>query len=201
MILILEIIFLIAGLWAIATGKLPAFLFGGGHYTAEGTAVRLLGILLILPLPLAFMAGIVLGLLFGEDAPGYAVVTEIVIVIGVAIAASIAFRFVRRPVTTTDSGGQVADDAAKVETRIAKKAQGALIYSLLGILGFTAIVVCPLAFVYASQALRLIDEHKLGERYRNQANLARIIAVGVFTIYAGIVCFLLSLVIVGRLGQ
>ena len=77
----------------------------------------MLGILLILPLPLAFMAGIVLGLLFGENAPGYALVTEIVIVVGVAIAASIAFRFVRRPVAATDSSRKVNDHPGNISKR------------------------------------------------------------------------------------
>ena len=65
--------------------------------------MRLVGILLVLPLPLAFAAGIILGLLFGKDATGYMMVTEFIIVIGVAIVASIAFRRIRRPIADPNS--------------------------------------------------------------------------------------------------
>jgi hypothetical protein len=65
--------------------------------------VRLVGILLVLPLPLAFAAGSILGLLFGKDATGYAVITEYIIIIGVAIVASIAFRRIRRPIADPNS--------------------------------------------------------------------------------------------------
>jgi len=55
MILVLEILFLLSGVWAIFTGKLPAFLFGGDKYQIEGIAIRILGVVLLLPLPVAFI--------------------------------------------------------------------------------------------------------------------------------------------------
>ena len=65
MLIVLEILFFIFGLYAIVTTKLPAFLVGGGNYKIEGPNVRILGLLLALPLPVAFIGGLLLGLLFG----------------------------------------------------------------------------------------------------------------------------------------
>ena len=196
MILVLEIIFLISGLWAIFTGKLPSTLFSSAKYEIEGTAVRLLGVLLVLPLPVAFLGGVVLALLFGERATGYATIFEIVVVLGVAVIALVAVRFIRKPKMVTDGAGDVVP-ISDTEANIARKAQGALMYALLGILGFTAIVVCPLAFIYATQAIRLIDEQHVGEQYRGRANAARIISVLVFLFYAAIVACLAIVLLAG----
>jgi hypothetical protein len=58
-------------------------------------------------------------------------------------------------------------------------------------------VVCPLAFVRANQALRLIDEHQVGEQYRGTAQAARIIAPVIFLFYAAVVVLLFVLVMSG----
>lgn len=194
MLLIVEIIFIVTGIWAIATAKLPAFLFGGGQYKAEGAGVRGVGLLLLTPLPLTFILTIILYVIFGERATTYGAILEFFIVIGVAAGAAIAFRRIRQPIGVLNNNGQwVVDEKTQIEALIAKKAQGALIYSLLGILGFTALIVCPLAFIYATQALRLIEKHKLGEVHRRTAYAARAIASVIFIIYAGLVsCFLIA---------
>jgi len=186
---------LVAGIWAIVTGKLPSFLFGGSKYKFEGGGVRLLGFIFILPIPTAFIGGILLALLFGEQSSGYAVLLELIIVLGVGIAALVVSRFVRQPAMTgsDDASGDLVD----VEAIIAKKSQGSLIYALLGILGFSAILVCPLAFIRANQALRLIDEHQVGERYRGTAKAARIIASIIFLFFAVIAVGILVLGISG----
>jgi hypothetical protein len=99
MILIVELIFLVGGLWALVTGKLPTALFNsGGRYTAEGPMVRVIGLLLIAPLPLAFLAGVVMGLLFGEPSPGLAILFEIVLIVAAAVLSMVIFYRIRRPV-------------------------------------------------------------------------------------------------------
>jgi len=192
MLLVIEILLLIAGIIALATGKLPSFLLGGAKYRYEGRGVRWLGLILVLPLPLAFVSGVLLALLFGDQATGYTFVVELLIVLAVIIAVLIVSRYVRQPVAPLTSDGQ-----PNVEPIIAKKAQGSLIYALLGILGFSAIVVCPLAFIRANQALRLIDEHQVGEQYRGTAKAARIIAPVIFLFYAGVAVLLLVLIMSG----
>ncbi|MGD8627339.1 MAG: hypothetical protein PVF47_08490 [Anaerolineae bacterium] len=76
---------------------------------------------------------------------------------------------------------------------MAQKSQGALIYALLGIGGLTAIVTCPLAFVRAGQALRLIEEQGVGEEHRNTARLARVLAVAIVLFYVVVALGILGL--------
>jgi hypothetical protein len=63
-----------------------------------------------------------------------------------------------------------------IEVKISKKAQGALMYAIFSCSGFAAIICCPLAFIYANQALTLMDQHSIGEQYRKKAKVARSMA-------------------------
>ena len=77
-----------------------------------------------------------------------------------------------------------------IEAKIAKKSQGALMYTIFSATGFAAVICCPLAIVYANQALKLIDENRVGEQYRSKAKTARTLAI-VFTALwvVAIICF------------
>ena len=93
-----------------------------------------------------------------------------------------------------------ADDLLfDIEASIAKKARGSLIYTLLGIFGFTAILLCPLAYIHANQALHLIDKYQVGKEHRGTANAARIGAPIIFLFYTAIAVIVLVLVIRGGL--
>ena len=197
MFLIVEIIMLVAGVWALVTGKLPSLLFGGPQYTLEGRGVRLLGLILMLPIPLIFVGSFVLVLLLGEEASAYAIGLELMTVLGVGIAALVVSRLIRQPRVRTDSHGQVIEDRPDIEAIIGKKAQGSLIYALLGGSGVGAIIFCPLAFIRAGQALNMIDEHQIGERHRNTARAARVLAAVVFLAWAAIGLCVLSAVVGG----
>lgn len=167
MLLILEIGMMIGGLWALIKGEVPSFLVGGGKYKVEGKIARIIGILLFLPLPISFAGAIILVLMFGIDGEGYAVIFEISTVIIISIIALILVR----------SGGQKKEYANEVEEIIAKKTQGSMMYAILSATGFAAIICCPLAIIYASQALKLINEHGLGEEYRKKAITSKGIAI------------------------
>ena len=75
-----EIFMLVGGLYALATAKVPSFLVGGGKYEVEGTPARVIGAVLILPLPAAFLAESVLGYLLGQEGTRYAFWLEIALV-------------------------------------------------------------------------------------------------------------------------
>jgi hypothetical protein len=98
-LLIVEVLMLIAGLGAIFTGKLPEslfkLLFGKGEYHTDPQSARLFGLLLATPLPLAFAAGLLLGILFGPDVGLYATLLEILIVVTVGIVSIIAARKIK----------------------------------------------------------------------------------------------------------
>lgn len=186
MLLILEIAMLIGGIYALVTAKVPGFLVGGGKVQIEGLPARLLGVLLILPLPTAFVGGVLLALLVGEEAYNYAALLEIGVVFGIALLVVIISRLL----------GTRLEPESEIEAMITKKAQGALMYAILSATGLAALVCCPLAIIYANQAIKLIDEHGIGEEHRNKAKTARVIAIVPLALGgAAVVCIVSSALI------
>ncbi len=180
MLLIVEIAMFVGGIYAIVSAKVPSFLVGGGQYQVEGMVARLFGVLLILPLPVAFLGAILLALLFGEEGTGYAVILELVTVLGVAILAVVLTRIV----------GKRIEPVNDIEATIAKKSQGALMYAIFSATGFAALICCPLAIVYANQAIKLIDANSVGEQHRSKAKAARVIAIVATLLWVvAIICF------------
>lgn len=99
MILAIEILFLIAGLYAAFTAKLPSWFVGKG-YKAEGSKVRLLGILMAATLPIVFCGAFTIGIAaaFGNiDPTALVTVFEIGYVIIIAIVVAVVIRNIRVP--------------------------------------------------------------------------------------------------------
>lgn len=101
MLLIIEILFLVAGLWAIITGKIPMgflrFLFGKGDYFLPSKRTRLLGLFFLSPLPLSFLVSIILVGLFGAKGTGFAIVFEIIYVLVVITVSIVILRKAKQP--------------------------------------------------------------------------------------------------------
>ena len=101
---IIEILFFVAGLWLIISGKVPeslfTVLFGKGHYELSSNQSRLFGLLLATPLPFAFLVGVILAILFGSDGVGFAAIFEIIYTVSVAIIAIIFARKSRQAITS-----------------------------------------------------------------------------------------------------
>jgi hypothetical protein len=95
MLFIVEILFFIMGLYALFAAKLPSWFVGKGYY-AEGSQVRVLGILMAAPLPVAFCAGLVLGMI-DPDLIGIASVIEIVMILAAALIVVFTLRNIRKP--------------------------------------------------------------------------------------------------------
>jgi cytochrome b561 len=185
-LLILEIAMLIGGIYALVTAKVPGFLVGGGKVKIEGLPARLLGVLLILPMPTALVGGVLLALLLGEEAYNYSALLEIGIVFGIALLTLILSRVL----------GKRIEPENEIEASISKKAQGALMYAILSATGLAALVCCPLAIIYANQAIKLIDEHGVGEEHRGKAKTARVIAIVPLALGgAAVVCIVSSALI------
>jgi len=81
-----------------------------------------------------------------------------------------------------------------LERMIERKATGSLIYAILGLLGFVGVVLGPLAYIRAGQALELIETHGIGQKHQNNAKSARKIAVVVSSIWGMV---LLGFLIIG----
>ncbi len=96
MLLIVELIFLAVGLWAIIAGKVPdsvlRLLFGKGEYGLTPTQTRLLGVLLASPFPVVILVSAVFTLIFGDKATGYSLIFEIIYIVSVAIITTIVAR-------------------------------------------------------------------------------------------------------------
>jgi len=99
MILVIEIAFLIAGLYALFTAKMPSWIVGKG-YKAEGGNVRILGGLMAAMLPGIFCLGFTIGMvggISGFDPTGWVTVMEIGTVIIAAIIVTLVLRNIRVP--------------------------------------------------------------------------------------------------------
>ncbi len=102
-LLIIELLFLLDGIWAIIFGKIPTglfnFLFGLGEYKFPPTQTRLFGLLLVSPLPVSYIISILFTSLFGANGAVYATIFEaayILIIMGTSI---IIVRKAREPKT------------------------------------------------------------------------------------------------------
>jgi predicted lipid-binding transport protein (Tim44 family) len=99
MILVIEIAFLIAGLYALFTAKMPSWIVGKG-FKAEGNQVRLIGGLMAALLPGVLCMGFTLGVVGGVggyDVTGWVTGIEIIGVILVAIIVTVMIRNIRQP--------------------------------------------------------------------------------------------------------
>jgi len=101
MLLFIEVIFLVAGVWAVISGKLPSglfrFLFGKGEYELTPNKTRLFALLLISPLPVSYLVSFLLTAIMGEKATGYAFLFEIFYILVVTISSIFIARKMRRP--------------------------------------------------------------------------------------------------------
>ncbi len=95
-LLIVEVLLFLSGLWAMVSGELPSIVLGK-QYAITGAGARIVGGLLALPLPTAFMAGLILPVILGSE-QGLAVASmiELVMVIVSLIAARIISRRMRK---------------------------------------------------------------------------------------------------------
>ncbi|MBW8012207.1 MAG: hypothetical protein FVQ83_13385 [Chloroflexi bacterium] len=196
--LILELAMLAGGIYAVFSGKMPAFLIGGSKRRLNDTTARLIGGLLIMPFPFALFVAFAFNSFYGEDGLSYASIIELVVVFSAALLAVILVRVLGKPLGDVAGPGVIEgtsdldldESSTRIESKIAKKAQGALIYAILSIT-LIGIFIQPVAFFYANQAIKLIEEHGVGEQYRSQANAARIVSGLVMLLSAAFICAIL----------
>ncbi len=98
---IIEILFLVTGLWMLISGKVPAKifqpLFGKGNYVLSSMQTRLFGLLLASPLPLVFVVSLFLQLVLTENQFGWSAAFEITYDLAVILVALIVARRIRQP--------------------------------------------------------------------------------------------------------
>jgi hypothetical protein len=89
---ILELMMLVLGHWILVRAQVPRSLTHGGKGGVQGTPARVIGCLLILPLPAASLMGVMLATLFGEHGIRYALCCEAAVDIGAGLLALILMR-------------------------------------------------------------------------------------------------------------
>ncbi len=96
---VLEVSFLVAGLWLLFTGKIPArmfqFMFGKGEYYLPPLQARLFGAVLASTLPIVFVVAVMLGLLIRENSTTWAMGFEVGYDLLVGIVAIVIARKIR----------------------------------------------------------------------------------------------------------
>jgi len=97
MLFAIEILLFGMGLYAAITAKLPSWFVGKG-FIAEGNPVRLLGVLMITPLPVAFCAGFTLAIIDSELVK-FAAILEGFLVFAAALIVALSLKNIRKPIT------------------------------------------------------------------------------------------------------
>ncbi len=147
MLLIIEILFLVAGLWAIIAGRMPAglfrVLFGKGQYELPPPQARLFGLLLSSPFPLSFLVAFLLGGWLGQAGLAYSTIFEALYVVAITVTSIVVARKIRRPEIPQTNPAEAAvssPTAAPPPRRI--QSYGARLLIMLGlvVLGFITLV-------------------------------------------------------------
>ncbi len=98
---IIEIVFLIAGIWLLITGKVPGqlfqLMFGRGNYVMAPMRARLLGLLLVSLLPVVIVVSMFLQLVLSESQLEWSVAFEVFYDVTIAICAIVIARRSRQP--------------------------------------------------------------------------------------------------------
>jgi hypothetical protein len=104
MLVVIEVALFAAGLSPLTTGRLPRWLLRRSQRQPSGATVRWLGLILILPFPIAFVGGIALNERLGDRGTVYAMIVEIVVLVAAALSAALVLRRIRRQTSAQGEG-------------------------------------------------------------------------------------------------
>lgn len=190
----LGLILMIGGFFIIVKKKVPAILAGTHGDQISGWYARLIGILLTLPYLLGMVSEHTSFIHTREIIYGTGNPVGIISVIIIVPTVVIMIRLKKQPLDSLDTG-EVNLPSIDTESKIAGKAQAAIVNAVLSLTGLPAVIFSPLAIVFAGQALHLIDKNKVGKKYFKWSLIALIVAtidlLGVICVF--IFIYLLSL--------
>ena len=194
--LLIWIVMLVAGLWALFTGKLPMVLFSGfGTHKVEGMAARVIGIGLALSAPVSFVSMLALSLLFESNGVVYTLVGGLGPTLLVMIGATLAVRAVRTPYPfSSESSHPLSPEAIETDRAVRQKVQRSMYLLALGLgLSLVAhaavgVVVFPLAYLQANKAIAPTEEASIKDRYRDDVILIRLLSIALIVFSVLIAC-------------
>lgn len=110
MLFVLEMIMLMVGIRVLLKGTLPSIPFIKPPRDVGKGTMNLLGIVLMLPLPVAIVTSVLLNSLLGDDAGAYDAGLDIVVFAGSLTAVLFILRQIWRPGTAKDGGASSDQD-------------------------------------------------------------------------------------------
>ena len=97
MLFVLEMILLMVGIRVLLKGTLPSIPFVKPRYKLEKRAMKLLGVVLTLPIPITVVVSLLLKLVLREAALGYDVALDWIVFAGTVAATFLIVRRMWRP--------------------------------------------------------------------------------------------------------
>ena len=144
MLLVIELMFFVAGISALVSGKLPSgllqLLFGRGEYSVPTNRARLYGVVLASPLPVGFLISFLFKLVLGSSVSGIAIAFEYFYLIAIMITAILLARKIRRP-----SEVYTADGASKSLEAVHGRSYAAKLLVVVGLASLSCIIVASIA--------------------------------------------------------
>jgi hypothetical protein len=161
MLLIIELLFLATGLWAIYSGKIPVvlfnFLFGKGTYELSPNKTRLFGLFLASPLPASFFVSYILTSIVGAKATGIAIIFEIIYILVIITTSIIVAKKARH------SGSIIVDNSPAASPPLARKTSN---YGLRLLIIFGIVILgCITAVSAFSLLMVVISSITVGTRW------------------------------------
>ncbi len=182
MLFFVEIVMLLLGLWIAIRGRVPGFILDRERTPLTAAEARLIAVTLLLPLPLELAISVMLVILFGGERglAASAYVGPVVVVLATILFFVLVFFLPRVSEARHLAEGRAPQSTEPVVARLARRAY---LFTLIGTLGITTPIFCPLAYRRAGAALRLIRQHGAGAGYRGFVQITRAAAVAVFVVY------------------
>ncbi|GAB4481884.1 MAG: hypothetical protein Kow00124_30100 [Anaerolineae bacterium] len=182
MLFFVEIVMLLLGLWIVIQGRVPGFILDRERAPLTAAEARLIGATLMLPLPLELVTSVMLVILLGGERglEASVYVGPAVVVLVTVLFFALVFFLPRVSEARRLAEGHPPESVEPVVARLARQAY---LFTLIGALGLTTPIFCPLAYRRAAVALRLIRQHGAGAGYRRFVRITRVAAVVVFAIY------------------
>jgi hypothetical protein len=125
MLLVIEFLFFIAGMWALVSGQLPSgllrFLFGRGEYPVPTNRARLYGAVMASPLPVGLIISFLFKPVLDSSVIGILIALEYIYLLAIMITAIFVASKIRRPLQPfTDDGTTTGLEAVHGRSNAAK---------------------------------------------------------------------------------
>lgn len=175
------IFMLVAGLWALFTGKLPMVLFSGlGTHKVDGRAARVIGACLAFAVLLSYISIVILNIFYASANLAYNLICGLIPALLFLVGASISVRRLRTPYQlTSDSSDPPSPEAAKIQKVVTQKVRRSAYLVAIGlglaIIAFPlfGVVVFPLAFIQAGRAISPMKAAHIEDLFQNDVNFLR----------------------------